>query len=360
MQHYNCLLVGNYGNFNIGDELLLKGAVREIINQFGPDCKLYVPTRNTEFIELYHRELREQLAPINISSISYLLKAFIDSDMIVIGGGGIWSRYTGSLAHLIPFVGIAGKILGKKLHFKSIGLYSTASKFDRWFVNLSISFADSCTVRDEESFEQLWRSNKKKTKQVDDLSISYLKNCEEEVQVPEYNEIELLRRQGKILIGVSIKPTYDHEINLKIIKEFSDAFSLLNSKYGRELQFLLFPFANTDSRIENDTAFIQDLIRALPQMDNIMVISHTNPVAWYNAMKKFVDIFIGMRFHSIVFASELRKPLLCIAYENKIIQFLKSKVNNPAIIQTVPAEVTSTAICKFVEENIPKKKIHYD
>src|SRR5690606_24567673 len=103
MYHYNCLLVGNYGNFNIGDELLLKGAVREIINEFGPDCKFYVPTRNTEFIEIYHKELREQLVPVSIANFSSLLKAFIDSDMIVIGGGGIWSRYTGSFAHLIPF-----------------------------------------------------------------------------------------------------------------------------------------------------------------------------------------------------------------------------------------------------------------
>jgi polysaccharide pyruvyl transferase WcaK-like protein len=358
MYHYNCLLVGNYGNFNIGDELLLKGAVQEIIHQFGSDCKFYVPTRNTEFIETYHKEQAELLVPVKVNSISSLLKAFTISDMIVIGGGGIWSGYTGLFAHLIPFVGVLGKIARKQLHFKSIGLYSTASKFDRWFVNLSISIADSCTVRDEESFEQLWRSNRKKTKQVDDLSISYLKNCDENIRVPEHDAIEALRRQGKMLVGVSIKPTYDHEINLKVIKEFSNAFSLLNSKYGPDLQFLLFPFAKTDSNIENDAAFIQDLIRTLPQKDNITVVSHTNPVAWYNTLRKFVDIFIGMRFHSIIFAYESNKPLLCIAYENKITQFLKNKVNNTTIVETVPAEVTSAAICKFIEENLPEKKIY--
>lgn len=359
MKGYNCLLVGNYGNFNIGDELLLKGAVQEIINQFGPNCRFYVPTRNVNFVETYHSELKELLVPINISSTPSLLRAFARANMIVVGGGGIWSKYTGPFAHMIPFVGILGKILGKKLHYKAIGLYSTASAIDRWFVNLSIMFADSCSVRDEESYQQLWKSNRTKTKQVDDLSIPYLKNCRVSMQVSENDRISLLKKQSKILIGISIKPTYDHEVNLRIIKEFLGALNMLNAKYGTDMQFLFFPFAKTNSAIENDHVFIESLITGLSRRDNINIISHTNPVAWYNAIRDYVDIFIGMRFHSIVFAYESKIPLLCIAYENKIIQFLKRKSNDISSITTskiMPSEITSSAIYKFVEENLSRKK----
>jgi polysaccharide pyruvyl transferase WcaK-like protein len=67
-------------------------------------------------------------------------------------------------------------------------------------------------------------------------------------------------------------------------------------------------------------------------------------------MKEYVNVFIGMRFHSIIFASEAGKPVLCIPYERKITEFLKERQSDPAI-STIPLDSPeSSKIIKFVEE----------
>jgi polysaccharide pyruvyl transferase WcaK-like protein len=100
--------------------------------------------------------------------------------MIVVGGGGIWSGDTGFFAHFVPFISILGKLFSKRVIYESIGLYSTASNTDRFFVNLSILFADMCSVRDNESYQMLWQINRKrKATRTDDLSLPFIKSIDE-------------------------------------------------------------------------------------------------------------------------------------------------------------------------------------
>lgn len=347
------LLIGNYGDCNIGDELLLKEVVREVLIEHH-EVNFYVPVRNRGFVSLYHQELKDILIPVEIKNFGSVGKSFLKCKKIIIGGGGIWSGYTGRLAHFVPLIVILGKIFRKNVGFLSVGFYSTASSFDKIFVNIGIMLADYCSVRDKESFETLWKINKSKSKIVEDLSLQYLTQWDENPStiMPEMQEHKIMRhqkKQGKLIIGISLKPLYDGYTNAKITNEFATAMNSLNSIFDNSLFFVFFPFAKTRSQVESDESLVENLLDRLNDKKNVLVLGHTNPVYWYVAMKELVDIFIGMRYHSIIFAYMANKPVLCIPYENKITEFLNAKSGEYtkfSIMKT--GEVSSAKIIEFV------------
>lgn len=355
------LMLGNYGNFNIGDEMLLKAVIKDIRKNSGDNVTFQIPTRNSRFVDIYHKADSHLIEPVPVSSPLRMVKAFFKSDVIVVGGGGIWSGYTGPLAHFIPIVTLAGKLLGKHSEFRAIGIYSTAWVVDRFFVNLAVLLADQCSIRDEESYQLLWKINKRKARKVDDLAIQYLRQLSKEDIVkeisPHQRKLLSMRENGKFVIGISVKPVNRNDTNRKVIDEFSLAINTLNSKYPERLYFVFFPFAKTDSRVESDEEFTEMIHNHIStDYNNITVIEHSDPVSWFLAIKEYVDIFVGMRFHSIIFAHEAKKPILCIPYERKIMEFLRGKQTEDVSVMP-PDSLESSKIVNFVELYLKNRMI---
>lgn len=326
------MIIGNYGNFNIGDELLLKSLVFQYINKFKEgNVRFFVPTRHPEFIHVYHEEIKNKLISFKVLDLKKLLLFLLKSDEILIGGGGMWSAYTGKLAKLLPlFMVIAGSL--KPLFVKGIGLYNTASKMEKIFVNLAFLFAKSIEVRDEESFHNVWKIVKKSrpVKLVDDLSLNIpilIKNKvniykSELYRLKETEKLRNAKKIGKKIIGISIKPLKSDFINKKIVQEFVFFIKEINKKYPKHFYFTFFPFAYT-SPIEDDITIINLVLSKLKESNNLILIPHTNPIFWHLLIEEYIDYFIGMRFHAIALAYLSAKPLLGIPYENKVLQFLK-------------------------------------
>jgi hypothetical protein len=56
--------------------------------------------------------------------------------------------------------------------------------------------------------------------------------------------------------------------------------------------------------IENDHVLFDMLTNKLLVKDSLVQISHCHPIGWFLAIDKVVDVFIGVRYHSIIFALE--------------------------------------------------------
>jgi len=355
----SCFVIGNYGHCNIGDEMLLKQVIKEVSNSYRVKINFYVPAIDTEFVRTYHQELLDQVTPINIKNFKKIISSLVRCKIIVVGGGGIWSGHTGFFAHFVPFISILGKLLLKKVIFKSIGLYSTASTLDRFFVNLSILFSDMCSVRDNESYQMLWKINRnKKATRTDDLSVPFIKYIDEGQatflpNIVEYENVHLVKDQGKLVVGISLRPMRkDPQLNKRIVEEFSSALNTLSDRYEQKIHFLFFPFAKTAYR--TDEEFIQRVINNLKYKEKATIVSHTNPIAWYRAIKELTDLFIGMRYHSIIFSFMAEKPVLSIPYEKKVVEFLKdyNRKNYPAVF---PSEISESDIVDFIQRYREKK-----
>ena len=354
-----CFVIGNYGHCNIGDEMLLKQVVREVSNIYQVRVIFYVPARDSEFVKTYHPELSDQITPIYMKNFKKIIGNLVRCKIIVVGGGGIWSGHTGFFAHFIPLISILGKLLHKKVIFKSVGLYSTASSLDRFFVNLSIVFSDMCSVRDNQSYEMLWKFNRnKKATRTVDLSLPFIKYIDEGQVTPlpniiEYEKVHLLKVQGKLIVGISLRPMRkDPLLNRIIVEEFSKALNTLSDRYKDKIHFLFFPFAKTPSR--TDEEFIQRVINNLKCKEKASIVSHTNPIAWYRAIKELTDIFVGMRYHSIIFSFMAGKPVLSMPYEKKVDEFLKdyNRKNYPVVL---PSKINESHIIDFIQRYQDKR-----
>jgi polysaccharide pyruvyl transferase WcaK-like protein len=355
------LIVGNYGNYNIGDETILKGIIHEFLRSHGNQVTFYVITRNPNYVIEYHPELQHLIHAIPLS-IHNILKLLLRIDLIVIGGGGIWSRYTGFLARLLPMFAIFAKMfLRKRVVFKNIGIYRTASTIDRFFVNIAILFSDACTVRDIESYEILWRANRAKTKVELDKALAYLKKIhgtiydngslkkEQQFDIPEIKELERLRQKCSLLIGFALKPLRDIKKTALMINEIVRLIKKLSIIYNNKLCIVFFPFAKTSTIWENDLALARTIVKRIHHIvgpNNVVIINIQNPNKVYSIMKKYIDILIGMRYHAILFAYAANDKIIAIPYENKVLQFLKI-----AKLSSVPLDkLTSDSLLKKIAE----------
>lgn len=323
----NVLLIGNYGDYNIGDEAILKVILFDLIKK-KKKFKVFIPTRNQNFMNLYHENLANLVHPFYAYDLKSLIKYTFNSGEVIIGGGGIWSGYTGKLAKLIPLFIIFSKMLGKKVIVKGVGIYDTASRVERWLVNFSFIFVDECSVRDKESLSNIWNKTReiKKVKLVKDLALNlpqYIK-ADDEVMFknsPYFRLFHKIRAEGRCIVGLSVKPLKDSKKTKNLIKIFIRFINSTNSVYNDKIHFVFFPFAKTSSDIEDDMKLSDEIIKHLEF--NVTVLPHMSPAVWYLFIRECVDVFIGMRFHSIIFAYLANKPFLAIPYENKVWNFVK-------------------------------------
>ncbi len=331
----NILIIGNYGNHNIGDEILLKVVILDFLeNKKNENIKILIPTRDPGFVNIYHEDISDSLNAFYVYDIKTLIKSLLISEKIIVGGGGIWSGYTGRLAKLIPIFLIISKILGKEIIIRSVGLYNTAPYIEKILVNLSFFFADKCSVRDIESLNNIWSFNKK-IKIEKDLALElpsilekyklYEKYEKLLKTTPDYNTLKYIKSKNKYIVGISVKPLNDIEKTKEIIEKIANFINIINSSYENKIHFVFFPFAktsNADLKRENDEIMANEIINRVSFKDNIIIISHSNPILWYLLMK-WVDSFIGMRYHSILLAYMAHIPFVAIPYENKILNFIQ-------------------------------------
>lgn len=334
----NILIIGNYGNYNLGDETILKGIIDELSTKSKIKLKFYIITKNPNFIYIHHPELSQSLKAIPLK-IKDILKLLLKIDLIVIGGGGVWSSYTGFLAHLIPFFTIFVKLFfKKKIIFKNIGIYKTASLIDRFLVNVAILFANTTSVRDIESYETLWRINRRKVKVELDISLFYLRknkiklknfvNYEKRLLTYEYNkieEIDKMDRNCNLTIGFALKPFKNFKDTMLIINNVIKLIKKLKIKYD-SLCVVFLPFSNTNSIWENDALLAKYIIRRIKNIidpSHITLITAKHPITIYYIISKYIDVLVGMRYHSILFGYIANAKIIAIPYENKVDQFVK-------------------------------------
>ncbi|OGG26856.1 hypothetical protein A2960_01695 [Candidatus Gottesmanbacteria bacterium RIFCSPLOWO2_01_FULL_39_12b] len=309
------VFIGNYGNRNIGDDAILHVLSRRYQKKF-PDYKQYV------FARYYPNDIRRIsiATPLDLS-LKSIFWVLCNCDVIVIGGGGIFSGYTGPKAKFIPFLGIVSKILGKKVIYESIGLYSTADYFQRYSVLLSMLLADEISVRDIASLQSVIPIMKlKKIKLVADPGYSI-----RPISIKQVKEIlrkEDIKISNHKVIGISVKRGKNNTTNAKIIFELVKVINWIVAK--RNYTVLLIPFCNDRIQYtEKDLEFSLEILSKIKKQSCIFCLKNYYTPQEIAGVLKLCDVFVGMRYHSLVFAYTLGIPLIPISYEEKCMDFVK-------------------------------------
>lgn len=336
------LFIGNYGNRNVGDNAILGELIKKYKKEF-PKSKIYIVCRENirEVNNLPH------VTPVKMV-LGEMLPAFIDSNMIVVGGGGIFSEYVGQKAKFIPLVTIVAKIFGKKVKYDSLGFYPSTSKILSMIVRLAFIFSDYISVRDQISMEMCgWVRNFKNILLVDDPAIT-LK------AITRAKAINILKKENiKIgknlkLIGVSIKRVKNPYFAEKISSIFKE---LLKRNDKRNLMFIFIPYSRDrgGKRTEDDEYYCRRIIKNYIK-NNVSILKNEYTPNEILGITKLLDLSICMRFHSIVFAKITGIPFVPISYAEKCHAYLSK-------IKTKGLQIDNISYGKIVDYGNVSKKL---
>lgn len=346
------LLIGNYGSRNLGDETILWMILHCINNVHRRRATFVVPSREPAEVGRFLGQEREALRPCDVTNLRNVLAHLRRSDLVLIGGGGIFSAYTGPLARTVPFFAALAKMLGKRVAYFGLGFYDTTPRWLRALVNLSFLMANLVVLRDRHSLVLLWEPVRRSPRTIlgRDLALylDEMPGLEADFLPPTdpafaavATRLHTWREQGHPVVAVSLKPTRDRQTNERLLAEIAAALREWEKQGAR---VALFPFAMTPVWYEDDATFLMALAeRAHLAPDSYMLVSHSHPLGWIKLLRQGADLMVAMRFHGQVFAHLARVPFYAIMYERKNEEFLAALGHGDCChVEDIRAEMLQT------------------
>jgi polysaccharide pyruvyl transferase WcaK-like protein len=309
-----CLIFGNFGAMNLGDESILSGQINEILENRS-DADICVVSRYPNRINKIH--------PVKNIRAVYLkdpLKIFVEivrSNIVIIGGGGLFCKTGDNLNGLLYqqyFMWLfmfLSKILNKKVYALGIGIYENMNKINLFTAITMLRNIDKVTVRDFHSYKLL-RQNKVKVNIYKDNS--YLMPIS-------HNQIldKISGKNKRIKIGMSLRrPNSDTSAN-KLLEQL-----VLFMKDHKKYEYCLFSLDSHPNK-KNDILFNRNLIN-LAKRNSIKLYKSKRYDKPHDAFLDFkkMDYMICMRLHSMIFSDRLSVPFCGISYDIKCESFLQS------------------------------------
>lgn len=296
---------GYYGFKNLGDEailLALKQGIREVL-----------PEAQVEVLDAGHR---------------FNLKMIWDCDILISGGGGLLQDKTStrSFLYYISVIKLA-KLLGKKVYIFAQGLGPITRSYNLFLLKRILNQVDLITVRDLHSFNLIksWKlKNPKIVETADPTFLLKAPPCEKLL------ELEGISKD-KPKIGVCLRKS-------KATKRMAWACDQLAKKLDAQIIFVPFQtpqdlFASREVMGKmKEKSFV--IFRELKPQEVLGVIS-------------CLDLLIGMRLHSLMFAVSGLVPAVGLSYDPKVEAFME-EVGLPCLnIEQLDADQLVSAVMQL-------------
>ena len=311
------MISGYYGFGNCGDEAILMAMIQQLADIVAEE-RITVLSQNPEKTRLLYGV--DSIFRLNPFLICWKLKK---SGIFISGGGGLLQDVTGkglsaiyylSLILLARFLRIPVAIYGQ-------GIGPIRRQVNRKMIRFSLTKANLIMVRDKQSQKLLEEIgiNKESVSVYADPSF-LLKGEKLPDNIGKMFQLEESQPkvfQDNMVIGIVLRKCKEIEQDYaqKIIQLAKIADHLI-TKYKARLIFL--PF-----QINNDLALINDIIKNMENSSAHCLVQVINPAQMLMLFSK-LSLIIGMRFHSVLFATINGKPFIAIDYDPKVKNYVSS------------------------------------
>lgn len=307
---YKLLVSGYYGFNNIGDEAILKGLI-DGIKEEDENIKITVLSKYPSFTMKKHK-----VKAINRMNIFKILKELINTDMFISGGGSLLQDITSkrSIIYYMSLIFLA-KLMNKKTMIYSQGIGPVNKSFNKKLLRFLLNKVDIINVRDDKSKEFILKElklNKDILVTVDTV----FKMKKPNLQIGKKILDNLNINKNKKSIGISIRPWMNNNL---IIDEISKFCIEINKNLDYNIVFIPYHYYA-------DLSIIDEVIKKIKKSTkkNIYCLREYMYVDEYLSIVGNLDYFVGMRLHSLIFASIMKIPSIAISYDPKIDSFMKS------------------------------------
>jgi polysaccharide pyruvyl transferase CsaB len=323
------VISGYYGFENLGDEAVLAGII-SLLKKRNKELELTVLSASPE-----KTAARYGVNAVSRNSLIQISHAFAEADLFISGGGSLLQDITGSLS--VPYylaIFWFAKLQGLKTAFYAQGVGPLKKKWSHWLTAFSLNRFDFLGVRDQASKELLKEIGVKKELKLTTDPVFAL-----------YNMVNVVRQKikGEINIGVSVRPW-----SADYIEELAKGLNSYAERY--KCKFVLLPMHKG-----SDEKTAQKLQKFLTAETELVELSHEPE----KALKSFsqLDLFVGVRLHSLIFALLNQIPSLALSYDPKIEGLMEELDYLPLIkLEDITAELIDEKIADLHSERYTIRK----
>lgn len=319
-------ILGAFGVGNIGDEAVLTATIDKIKKQSN-NVKISVLTRAPEEVKkLYGIDAYRP----------YNLKALFTVDKLVLSGGFLYSP---RITFLILALTLLYIVMRKKVEFYAVGILDssftnnissvTYSLLTRMFL-LATKNAVSISVRNASSKSLLQKIGVRRPVNIEKDPTFDLKPASPE------RAYEILKREGikkdRLLVGLSLMIyPWDDKVNEGVKRSICEFIDRVAKNFDAEVIFI--PMCkHKHFLLEKDHILAEEIRKLIENKDHMKILHGNYTPQEVKAIIREMDVFIGMRYHSIVFASSVHTPLIAISYAPKTKDFLKAHNSQAKIL----------------------------
>lgn len=328
------LLGGYYGAGNVGDEAILSAMLHDLY-EMRPRLEVTIVSWDPE-----ETRRRTQTESVDWRDIGGLVDAARASDLILVGGGGLFHDHWGLDPETYLRRGHGGittygslpllaRIFGIPCMLYGVGVGPLKSELAREHTRLAVERCQRVTLRDQSSYGRLVEAGF----DPDGDPETRVRVCADPAfrlptSLPNRSEAEgLLRSLGieerPALLGVNVRywdrPSPPEEWAPTLARGL-DAF--LERHAGTRA--VLIPFqVREESLYTDDRGVARRVRREMEQRDRAHVVREPLSPSTAQALIGRCDLFLGMRYHSLVMAAAQGVPPVGLPYDPKVASLME-------------------------------------
>lgn len=290
------LLAGYYGFGNLGDEAILEMTLKQI---------LAITKRENITVLSGNKAATQKKYDVNTIdrySLWSIVKELRSSHVLIFGGGSLLQDVTSkrSIYYYLFLIRLA-KLMKNKIVMLSQGIGPIISQRSIRAVRTTLSLVDYITVRDNHSKEFLVKIG------VDEKKI-YL-STDPVINMRKEDSFENFDKKAK-RVCFSLRNWKDSDVSHKI----GNLAERLIEK-GIECHFI--PFYHKED---------MQLIDQLEDLLGNKAVYYRDKLSTSQAFGiiKTMDVMVGVRLHSLIFAAAANVPIVAVSYDHKVDHFVNS------------------------------------
>lgn len=331
-------LLGSNSGRNAGDAAILSAVIDEF-SRLDPDAEFFVPTTNMEFVRRSYKDFGGRVKPVNIlpytGSVRLLgpttMAAIARSDAAFICDGIIFDvrLFNPAFNFLITLIGLApwARLVRSKLFGYCMGIGPLRTRAGRLFTRWVSHHATEMLVRENDSRELLLQSGVDPGKISVWADVAYVTRPAGPERVDQILK-ELGLPTDQPLVGVNVtRYIGDWVATGGLDKEgFLDVFRQVFKELSQRLdpaRLLLICTQRMDLEFARE---LRDRMgeEGLPILINDPALEDGTGYDCHDLMGVMgrLELFIGMRLHSLILASAMKTPIVGIVYAPKVASLL--------------------------------------
>lgn len=315
------VIFGWYGHSNTGDEAILAAMMENLRKVMDENVEFTVLSSNPQNVMKQHN-----VKSINVSLLRNhveIIRAMKNADLFILGGGGLlfdWydKRIPWNIIGWLKPI-ILTKLMNKPVITYALGVGPIHSTLGKILTRAALNRVDLITVRDLESKKVLDNIGVYKPPIYITIDPAISLSQPDTVRINEIFITENMPKNEK-LVGISIRSwsMWNSKKYTDMVNVLAQVADYIISKLNAFIVFIPMQFTEGD----DDRHIKADIFSNMYYKNRAHIITTEYTLQELLGIVGQMDVMIGMRLHSLIFAAATNVPMVGLIYDPKVKGFL--------------------------------------